>query len=367
MDQGRGQGASRVDVLIVGAGPAGSTTARYCACKDLDVLVIDRRKEIGYPVQCGELLPHTEEMYSIFPKGLELEELFSVDPSLVEGESEHVDLVSPGGRSYRVEFRSHILDRRAFDKHLAKLASEAGARVETETSFLRIEDGVVVTSNGRLRPRVLVGADGPNSRVARQSGLENPRWRYPAITCQALGKFEPDVKMFFGRVAPGGYGWIIPKRDGANVGLGFNPELVDLKPSELFRRFVADHSIEYSNLTMGIIPMSGPVSSTVRGNTLLVGDAAGHVMATNGGGIPTAMMAGRVAGRTIMDHLRDGVPLSSYETRWRSFMEKPLRNSLRTRWWADLVLPYDWLLGLTMAFLGRRGLDRAIRCKRLLP
>lgn len=66
-------------MLIVGAGPAGSTTARYCAGKDLDVLLIDRRNEIGYPVQCGEFLPDAKEMYSMFPKTMDLEELFRLE------------------------------------------------------------------------------------------------------------------------------------------------------------------------------------------------------------------------------------------------------------------------------------------------
>ncbi len=93
----QGEQALDVDVLVVGAGPAGSTTARFCAGDGVDVLVIDRRKEIGYPVQCGEMLPHVEEMYTIFPKSEQLEELFTVPPQLVDGESDHVDLVSPGG------------------------------------------------------------------------------------------------------------------------------------------------------------------------------------------------------------------------------------------------------------------------------
>ncbi len=74
-----------VDVLIVGAGPAGSTTARYCAGKDSRVLLIDRRREIGYPVQCGEFLPAPKEMYSMFPRTMDLEELFRIDSEHVKG------------------------------------------------------------------------------------------------------------------------------------------------------------------------------------------------------------------------------------------------------------------------------------------
>lgn len=355
-----------VDVLVVGAGPAGSTTARFCAGQGIDVLVIDRRKEIGYPVQCGEMLPHVEEMHTIFPKSEQLEELFTVPPDLVEGESLHVDLVSPGGRTYRCDFKSHILSRRAYDKHLAKLAVDAGARFETNTSFLGLKDGIAETTMGPIKAKVIVGADGPNSRTAREAGLQNPALRYPAVTCQAKGEFDPAVKMFFGAVAPGGYAWTIPKRRGANVGLGFDPKVFRGRPREAFDRFVAKLDCTCEDVTMGLVPMSGPVRSTVNGNVLLVGDAAGQTMATNGGGIPTAMIAGRIAGRTIKEHLGGSCGLSEYEVRWRDVMYAPLKTSVRTRRMADVVFSSDWMLGASMYILGRRGLDRAIRCKRVV-
>jgi len=353
-----------VDVLVVGAGPAGSTAARFCAGEGIDVLMIDRRKEIGYPVQCGELMPHLDEMHTIFPAGETLEELFTVPSHVVQGESEHVELVSPGGRTYRCDFKSHTLDRRSFDKHLAKLAVDAGARLETGVSFLGLKDGVAETTMGPVNAKVVVGADGPNSRTAREAGLQNPVLRYPAVTCQAKGDFDPAVKMFFGGVAPGGYAWTIPKRGGANVGLGFDPKVFKGSPREAFDIFVRKLGCECENVTMGIVPMSGPVPSTVRGNVLLVGDAAGQTMATNGGGIPTAMIAGRIAGRTIREHLSGSCGLGGYETRWKNVMLSPLMTSVRTRRMADMVFGSDWLLGAAMFVLGRRGLDRAIRCKR---
>jgi digeranylgeranylglycerophospholipid reductase len=355
-----------VDVLVVGAGPAGSTTARFCAGGDVEVLMIDRRREIGHPVQCGELLPHVEEMYTIFPEGEQLEELFDVPPGLVAGESAHVDLVSPGGREYRCDFRSQVLDRRSFDKHLADEAVKAGARLETGASFLGFRDGAAQTTLGEVRAKVIVGADGPNSRTARSAGLPNPSLRYPAVTGQARGSFEPDVKMFFGSVAPGGYAWIIPKRGSANVGLGFDPKVFRGRPREAFDRFVSGLGCACEGVTMGIVPMSGPVPSTVGGKVLLVGDAAGHTMATNGGGIPTAMIAGRIAGRTIRGHLAGSCRLEEYEGRWRRVLQRPLETSVRTRRMADMVFGSDLLLGAAMFMLGRRGLDRAIRCQRPL-
>jgi digeranylgeranylglycerophospholipid reductase len=354
-----------VDVLVVGAGPAGSTTARYCAGKDLDVLIIDRRSEIGYPVQCGEFLPDTEEMYSMFPKSMDLEELLSIDESLIAGNSDYIDLISPKDRVYRCPFKGRTLDRRSFDKYLARLAVEAGARIETGASLLSIKDGLAKTTLGDVRAKVIVGADGPNSRTAKSTGLSSPAAKYPAMTCQVEGDLEPIIKMYFGLTAPGGYAWVIPKRHGANVGIGFNPKLIKEPPSELFKRFASRLGMTYKDVSMKFVPMSGPVSQTVKDNVLLVGDAAGQVMATNGGGIPTAMIAGRIAGQTIRHHLKDGQALSEYERRWREVLGKPLADSLWTRKFGDLFFPTDRRTEFAMFVLGRRGLARAIRCTKV--
>jgi len=328
--------------------------------------MIDRRKEIGYPVQCGEFLPDTKEMYDIFPKGLDLEELFQVDESLIDGVAGSVDMISPGGRVYRCEFSGRTLDRRSFDKHLANLATENGARLLTETSFLGLKDGVARTTAGDIKAKVVVGADGPNSRTAREGGMEKPAVNYPAVTCQAKGEFEPAVKMYFGPLAPGGYAWVIPKRHGANVGIGFNPAVLKDRPSALFYKFVEFLGVKsYDGVTMGFVPTSGPVNKMVNGNVLLVGDSGGLVMATNGGGIPTAMIAARFAGQVIRGYLKDGLDLTEYEVRWRACMEPRLRDALRTRRMGDIVFPHELALGLTMFILGRRGLNRAIRCKKV--
>ncbi len=354
-----------VDVLIVGAGPAGSTTARFCAGKGIDVLMIDRRTEIGWPVQCGEFLPLTKEMYSIFPRSLGLEELFTVDPSVVAGEVKAIDMISPGERIYRCPFQGLTLDRRSFDKWLVKLAIEKGARLETAASLLSIKDGVAKTTLGDIKAKVIVGADGPRSRTARSSGMGGVALDFPAVTGQAEGNFGEFIKMYFGGVAPQGYAWIIPKRSGANVGVGFNPKLLKDKPSLVFSDFVESHGIECRDITMGLIPISGPVRSTVSRNVMLVGDAAGMVMATSGGGIPTAMMGGRFAGKAIRDHLLDGIPLTRYEETWREAMQAPLANAVHTKRMSDWIRGSDALLGAAMRCLGTRGLNRAIRCRRM--
>lgn len=329
--------------------------------------MIDRRKEIGYPVQCGELLPATREMYSIFPRSTDLEELFDIDSSVIAGESDRIEIISPGGRVYSIPFSSHTLDRRSFDKHLVKMAEEAGASVKCGVSLQSIgEDGVVETTAGSVRAKVIVGADGPNSRTAREAALGRPAVSYPAITCKTDATFGRQVRMYFGEDAPGGYAWVIPKDSGANIGVGYNCDVLSARPTEMLARFASRLGVTVREEALGFVPMAGPSRRTVAGNVVLVGDAAGHTMASNGGGIPTAMIAGREAGRAIRRHLTDGASLYDYEAAWRASMEGPLTRSYKTVRLAGMVFRNNALLGVSMALLGKRGLERAIRCKRLL-
>lgn len=147
------------------------------------------------------------------------------------------------------------------------------------------------------------------------------------------------------------------------MGIGFNPKMLGDRPSELFHRFVQGLGVKYDEVTMGFVPISGPVRSTVNGNVLLVGDAAGFTMATNGGGIPTAMIGGRIAGKAVKQHLLYGTPLSDYERECRSVLYKPLKHATRTRRMGDIVFPHDRAVNWTMAVIGIAGLERAIRCK----
>ena len=88
-------------------------------------------------------------------------------------------------------------------------------------------------------------------------------------------------------------------------------------------------------------------------------------MATNGGGIPIAMIAGRIAGQTVRDHLRSGLPLTEYERRWRAVLGKPLSDSLWTKKFGGYFFPSDRRIEFAMFVLRRRGLARAIRCRKV--
>ena len=352
-----------VDVLVVGAGPAGSTAARYAARAGLDVVLIDRRAEVGVPVQCGEYVATNEEVRRIFPTVTDLDDLMTVPERERQVYTGTIRIWTPAMRSYDIPFGGYTVRRDKMDQGIADQAVAEGAELRTRTTFLDVRGDEVVTDRGAVRAKVVIGADGPRSRVAKSAGLESPV-SAPAMSVTLDGDFGTITDLFFGRLAPGGYAWIIPKRACANIGLGtwqhFRGRL-----NTLFDQFLRDRGLPSAHGTGGYVPVLGPVRRTVSGNVLLVGDAAGHVMATNGGGINVAMICGRIAGLTAADRLLGGVPLDEYERRWRASVGGPLDTGARIKRLADRVFGHDSWLELAMRTLGPRLMARAIRCQPL--
>jgi len=359
----------KTDVLVVGAGPAGSVTARYAALKGISVTVIERRREIGIPVRCGEFMPSNEELEGMFPLAENMNELFDMPDDLIVRETEAIRLTDPKMRMTDIPFTGYTTDRDRFDKYLASRAEEAGASVIKGCSFFGAENGIARTSEGDIEYKVIIGADGPGSRVSRSLGLPRPVHPYPAVTAQAKGDFDPVVVMFFGGIAPGAYGWIIPKKGQANVGIGFSPKFASGTLTEYFDKFVDKHNFDIIEKASGkYVPSKGPVKRTFTDNGMTVGDAAGHVISVNGGGIPLAMIAGRICGSVAADNVTEGRSLQDYQTEWSRIMLKQLRTAARGKALADLfAFGSDRRTGICMKLLGKRRLSNLIRCKRIFP
>lgn len=359
----------KTDVLIVGAGPAGSVTARYAASKGVTVTVIDRKHELGAPVRCGEFMPSDEEIKGMFPNAADIGGLFDIPGRLRLRETDAIRLTDPKMRSSDIPFAGYTTDRAEFDRHLASLAEDEGAEIIRGCAFHRIEDGIARTSAGDIQYKVIVGADGPGSRVSRSLGLPRPREPYPAVTAQARGDFDPVVVMFFGGIAPGAYSWIIPKKGQANVGVGFSPKFASGTLGEFFDKFVNKHNFDIISRTEGkYVPSKGPVAKTYTDTGMTVGDAAGHVISVNGGGIPLAMIAGRICGDVAADNVLEGRKLEDYQTEWSRVMLKPLKIAARGKALADLfAFGSDRRTGICMKLLGKRRMAKLIRCKRIFP
>jgi digeranylgeranylglycerophospholipid reductase len=355
----------KVDVVVVGAGPAGSTAAEYAALGGADVLVLEKRPVIGVPVRCGEFMPQTEEIKGIFPDARLLDQLFEVPSSLRSVETEHIRIFSPRLRRSEIPFHGYTTFRDQFDQHLASKAMKAGARFLTDERCIRLEGNRVLTPDLEVEAKTVIGADGPLSLIARTLGLERSWDLCPALVTEAKGDFEPVPEMYFGNISPGGYAWVIPKKEGANVGLGISRRYSKGDLLSYWRSFVEYRKLEVGKLAGKTVPMSGPISKTVKGDCLVVGDAAGQVMAVNGGGIPIAMICGRIAGQVAARHALDHMDLWEYEREWRRQVGKPLRTAVKTKRLAMMAFGSQWRLDWAMRIMGDRGMGRAIRCQRL--
>jgi digeranylgeranylglycerophospholipid reductase len=324
----------RYDVVVVGAGPAGSVTAKTAAENGLDVLLIERNPEIGLPVKCAEGVSR------------EIEQVVELDPRWICTEVKGITTYGPDGTHLTLsvegsEIAGYVLERRRFDKFLAQQAARAGAEVWVKTqAYGLIQEGgyakgVYANASGeeiRIAADVVVGADGVESRVGRWAGIDT---RLPLADVGICAQFlmsniEMDknyLENFFGwDIAPKGYAWVFPKGERcANVGLGIGGDVsgANHRALDYLRAFVNNRFPEGRILAAiyGAVPLSGPVYETVANGLILVGDAARHVQPITGGGILYAMQGGVIAGDVIAKAMKEKnvskQRLKEYEKRWK--------------------------------------------------
>lgn len=377
------------DVVVVGAGPAGSTTARILARKGYKTAIIERRSKIGVPIHCGELLPTIPELLDIFPRSKRLQHLGNVPKEFITNKTSRTQLISPQGHAVEFKFGTNIIDRTKYDQYLAHQASDAGCEIflqstvldRSETNGLKIKSKI---GPNQLDARIVVGADGPSSLISKTLGnsYSSPEHDLSPSINFIMKDVECDeavVQMYFGKdIAPGGYSWIIPKGDSmANVGFGIRRCISTPGTSLLtyLKHFISKNKIAAPQLKRAkvvsrvgaIIPVAGPVPTTSSENAVLVGDAAGHVMASNGGGIPTALSGGSIAGHVIAAHLERQTPLSTYDRIWKYEFEKELNTALSVLRIADSVMLSDSLTDVCMRFAGKQFLEPLIRCRLPAP
>jgi digeranylgeranylglycerophospholipid reductase len=353
------------DVVVVGAGPGGSSAAKFAARNGAKTLLVDQRPELGHPVQCGEFLPTPAELKDLFACPSVIDESFDIPGETVLRATHWMVCVSPYGRRYRFPLEGYSVSRRAFDKALAYQAEGAGAELRFPCGVTRVHDTEVTFSGGAtVSARVIVGADGPISTVARGTGYAIPREMFRMITATVEGSFADEIVLYFGRVAPGGYAWVIPKQGDANVGLGVSSIPRGQTLSRLLEHFRKQFGLGAPfDLTRWWVPIGPPPASAVKGRALFVGDAANLVMATNGGGIPTAMISGRDAGVVAAGNVRAGTSLSEYDAMLQAHLVKPLANAHRIKLLGDTIVHYNPLLALGMRYIGASGLDAMMRLR----
>ena len=355
------------DAIVIGGGPAGSTAARYAAQGGASVLVIDGRDPIGSPLQCGELVPSNDEMRRLCPDVPDIEDLLRTPEHVISLRTNQMHLVPPSGKPLRYSFEGLVLNRVAHDEELVELARSRGVEYLVGTRVTEINSSTVTLADGsQYSAQVIIGAGGHNDPL-RKSHWDVDSLNIPVKFVLVDGKFDDALELHFGSVAPGGYAWVFPKQGGANIGLGIQRNLakgrsLNLYSEEFFSRYQGE--VIFSGA--GSLPMSGTIPKFVKGNHLLVGDAAGMVLPSNGAGITIAMIGGRIAGQVVAEHLRDDTPLEEYETRWNKQMGKVMRNSKFAFKLGTLMFRSpDWLLNLMFNRLTKPFIWRAVTCRSL--
>jgi digeranylgeranylglycerophospholipid reductase len=355
----------RCDVAVVGAGPAGSLAARAAAESGARTILLDHRDELGHPVQCGEFLPSPEELADLFPRPELIREAYEIPPTTVLRATHRMTCVSPYGHRYGFPLEGYTVSRRSFDKALAFRAEGAGARLEYPVGVTGVRGTEVRCADGRrIAAKVVIGADGPVTTVGRSVGFAPARTMFRMITATVDAPLGDAIDLYFGRSAPHGYAWFFPRAFDANVGLG----VARIPPGGSLDRLL-DHFLERHALgparerTRWWVPVGAPPATLVFDRCLLAGDAANLVMATNGGGIPTAMLSGWLAGRAAARYVRDGTPLAEYDTTWRSVLFAPLDRAARIQALGDRAAGIDPVLALGMRYIGVAGLDAMMRLR----
>ncbi len=335
------------DVIVVGAGPAGSSTAMNAAKLGLNVLILEKKGQIGSPVQCAEGIGEN------FP--------IPIKKKWVATEINEAIIYGPKGSEARISGRGYILERRIFDRDLAAMAVDAGAELhpgEPLTGLDIHEDHVTVqTPEGKYKARIVVGADGPISTVAKLAGIDTsmgPRDMDVAFEYFMTGvELDMDkIYLWFGRkFAPGGYVWVFPKGDGrANVGIGIQTWLAKKDAQTYLHEFLDNYlpNARVVEKTGGLVPVT-PVKSAVADRVMLVGDAAHQADPLTGGGIKNAVVAGKIAAEVAAEAIEAGDCS-------RKFLEK-----YDQRWKKELNLERSWRLKEALLEMDDDEIDEGVR------
>jgi digeranylgeranylglycerophospholipid reductase len=313
---------THTDLVVIGGGPAGLAAAADAAGRGVNVLVLEEHSTIGEPVHCTGVLA-TEAFDEL-----------RLSPSTMLNELRRVCFHAPGGATLEYdtpEAEAVVIDRAAFDRRMAADATGAGATIASgvRVTDLTVTDSGVVAAladGGRVSARAAVLATGANYALQRRLGMGMPRVYLQSAQREFPARHTGPVEVFFGRsVAPKGFGWVVPvqRPDGPYVRVGVMAERdVEAGFHSVLQRAQRRWGIEVGDREprRKMLPLS-TLSRSYSDRVLAVGDAAGLVKPTTGGGIYYSIVSGRLAGQVLSTALSTNTlaarDLSIYQKEWR--------------------------------------------------
>lgn len=319
------------DVIIIGAGPAGAIAAKTIAKNGHSVLIIDKKNEIGYPVQCAEAVSRS---------GLEGNNI-QIQKEWLKLQLTGLKIYVPDGKYFFFLEDVFCIDRQKFDCWLNEEALKNGCEILLNTNIdsIKREDGLWHVSSGNklFKSKILVGADGPQSSVAKWLGILRKREFINGINYKFskddINLQEDKLLIFYNSEFKGGYVWIFPRGDEYNIGIGGTEDFDSIKKAlDKFCKSKYFDVTKKKSMSTGIIPINYELDRFTKNSAIIVGDAAGLVNPLFGSGISSALFSGRTAGKVICKALEsnDFSLLNEYETILRNHpICNPVLNNAR--------------------------------------
>ncbi len=352
------------DVAIIGAGPAGSAAAKIAASAGLKVLVFEKAKTIGTS-PCAGYVSLTINLDSL------------PERDIVQSYIRSMRTYLPGGEHYDFPIHGCVVDRTGFDKMLAKESCDCGAKYLVSspvTGLIRgygdLFEGIIVNSAcapGKVKSRVIIGADGVFSQTARFLGLGQQQVAHCVqYLMDGVTPLKDTAQIFFDTdYAPGGYVWIYPAGTGSvKVGLGVVKSISTVPASVYLERFISKNPYLGNRLRSGRIkekiagalPIGGLRNKLCVGNVLLAGDSAGMADPVTGAGINNALLSGELAGKVATKAVDkdDAAVLQSYEAKIKKLLGRTMGRSLGKREKMNSIYPSNETLkkGLPEIWVG---------------
>ncbi len=298
---------------VIGAGPIGSVCAKKIQENGWNTVLLEEHPKSGIPVNCTGIISSS----GVKERGI-LKQTEEATLNKVKG----AQIFSPHHEMIEVKRNNtvaHIIDRAKFDQILAQEAVDAGVEFRTNTKMIDIRNETIFFEyqggrGGLLKSKIIIGADGVNSRTRKIAGIETGIENYVhAYQVVAKGEFNPDyVQVFFGDNSKDFFAWIVPESETrARVGLASTSGNV----RKDFNFFIQEKNINGAlcERCSSLIPIGRPFRKTVFDNLMLIGDSAFQTKATTGGGILSGIHCAELAAETIHEHYKDKAPLENYE------------------------------------------------------
>jgi geranylgeranyl reductase family protein len=311
------------DVTILGSGLAGAIAAREIASSGLSVAIFEEDREIGLPERCSGLV----SVNALAKLGIE------PNQRIVRNHIKRAVIHSPSKGDIVIDASKKnvvVIDRREFDKYLARLALKFGADIKIGEKVIDIKSNQIVkivTNKRETSSQVFINAGGISSLRGYRKGLMQ------AAQYEVYGSWidKETVELFINNHnTPGFFTWIIPiDNNFARVGVAG----LEINPSMVIEKFLGRYKSSIVKKSISPIYVGGPLKKFTFGNLILVGDAAGQTKPTTGGGIYTGGMGGLLAGKAVSKRLisNDEKILKEYEKNWREMFQKEFRKMLRAR------------------------------------